>query len=364
MPPCPALARRACIVRSPGTVRPFGMCASARGRASASARNSVRPNSRPSTRRRSPECRAQGSRAARPPARWHGWSPAIAKPRYGRACPRPRAVSARTSLHMSSQAPASSHSPKSRRDAIVAGRERRARTPDQARHFLDAMRGLFRWALAAKLVKDRSDRRRREPSPQEGRGLHPVDRRTRRGVRAPLADRDARAGMARRSALHRLAPRRCCAVRPPACQGWRRDDQNRKERVHHRRHSADSAGARANFGGGAVWRAHLHRGERGQPLTKESFGNVFRDACRAAACRAPRTACARSPRRGRRITAQPSRSSRRSSDGPAAPWQRITPGPLIASGSLWKRCTSSRTMIEHLFPHLRARCGRKAEKRK
>src|SRR3989442_487058 len=31
--------------------------------------------------------------------------------------------------------------------AIVAGRERRARTPDQARHFLDAMRGLFRWAL-------------------------------------------------------------------------------------------------------------------------------------------------------------------------------------------------------------------------
>src|SRR5215813_12168438 len=36
---------------------------------------------------------------------------------------------------------------------IVAGRERRARTPNQARHFLDAMRGLFRWALDAKLVR-------------------------------------------------------------------------------------------------------------------------------------------------------------------------------------------------------------------
>src|SRR5262245_55551576 len=30
--------------------------------------------------------------------------------------------------------------------AILAGRERRAATPAQARNFLDAMRGLFRWA--------------------------------------------------------------------------------------------------------------------------------------------------------------------------------------------------------------------------
>jgi len=37
---------------------------------------------------------------------------------------------------------------------IMAGRDRRANTPFQARHFLDAMRGLFRWALKA---RDRSD---------------------------------------------------------------------------------------------------------------------------------------------------------------------------------------------------------------
>jgi integrase len=37
---------------------------------------------------------------------------------------------------------------------IVAGRDRRAKeTPFQARHFLDTMRGLFRWAIEADLVK-------------------------------------------------------------------------------------------------------------------------------------------------------------------------------------------------------------------
>jgi hypothetical protein len=35
----------------------------------------------------------------------------------------------------------------------MAGRDRRANTPAQARNFLDAMRGLFRWALKARLVK-------------------------------------------------------------------------------------------------------------------------------------------------------------------------------------------------------------------
>jgi hypothetical protein len=36
---------------------------------------------------------------------------------------------------------------------ITAGRDRRASTPFQARHFLDTVRGLFRWALNARLVK-------------------------------------------------------------------------------------------------------------------------------------------------------------------------------------------------------------------
>jgi hypothetical protein len=36
---------------------------------------------------------------------------------------------------------------------IAAGRDRRVGTPFQARHFLDTVRGLFRWAFEARLVK-------------------------------------------------------------------------------------------------------------------------------------------------------------------------------------------------------------------
>jgi hypothetical protein len=37
--------------------------------------------------------------------------------------------------------------------AIIAGRDRRLQTPAQSRKFLDAVRGLFRWATTAGLVK-------------------------------------------------------------------------------------------------------------------------------------------------------------------------------------------------------------------
>jgi integrase len=37
-------------------------------------------------------------------------------------------------------------------ETIAAGRDRRAKTPFQARHFLDTMRGVFRWVVKAKLL--------------------------------------------------------------------------------------------------------------------------------------------------------------------------------------------------------------------
>ena len=46
----------------------------------------------------------------------------------------------------------------------------------------------------------------------------------------------------------------------------------------------------------------------------------------------------------------------------AAPWHLITRGLRIASGLLSMRCISSRTMIEHLFPHLMGRCGKETGK--
>jgi integrase len=39
------------------------------------------------------------------------------------------------------------------RESMIAGRDKRSATPSQARNFLDAMRGLFRWALEAGHVK-------------------------------------------------------------------------------------------------------------------------------------------------------------------------------------------------------------------
>jgi hypothetical protein len=39
------------------------------------------------------------------------------------------------------------------RATIIAGRDRRGSTPAQARHFLETMRGLFKWATEADLVK-------------------------------------------------------------------------------------------------------------------------------------------------------------------------------------------------------------------
>jgi integrase len=59
------------------------------------------------------------------------------------------------------------------RATIVAGRERRASTPAQARNFLDAMRGLFRWAANAGLVKSDPTQGVTNPPRKKGPGFIP-----------------------------------------------------------------------------------------------------------------------------------------------------------------------------------------------
>src|ERR1700682_747273 len=54
---------------------------------------------------------------------------------------------------------------------IVAGRERRQQTPHQARHFLDAMRGVFQWALEAKHVKSDPTAGVKNPPNKKGPGF-------------------------------------------------------------------------------------------------------------------------------------------------------------------------------------------------
>ena len=89
--------------------------------------------------------------------------------------------------------------------AIVAGRERR--TPFQAKHFMDTVRGLFRWAVDAGLAKVDPTAGVAYPKLPDSDGFPPWTRGRCRALRKAMADRHPRARMARRA----------CSI--PACAG-------------------------------------------------------------------------------------------------------------------------------------------------
>jgi integrase len=167
-------------------------------------------------------------------------------------------------------------------EAIVAGRERRARTPDQARHFLDAMRGLFRWARAAQLVKSDPTTGVENPPRRRGDGFIPwtEEHVARYEHRWPIGTRP-------RVWLDLLL-----------YTGLRRGDAVRFGRQHVREGVGTIKTEKSGFTlavtlpilpvlartleAGPCGDLTFIAGEGGQPLTKESFGNMFRDACRAA----------------------------------------------------------------------------------
>jgi integrase len=166
--------------------------------------------------------------------------------------------------------------------AIISGRERRAQTPAQARHFLDAMRGLFKWAVGAGLAKSDPTTGVESPARKKGGGFIPW-------TEEHVAAYEARwpLGTRQRVWLDILV-----------YTGLRRGDAVRFGRQHVR----DGVGQlKTEKSGGAITVTlpilpvlaetlaagpcgdlTFITGERGQPLTKESFGNLFREACRAA----------------------------------------------------------------------------------
>jgi integrase len=165
---------------------------------------------------------------------------------------------------------------------IAAGRERRAKTPAQARNFLDAMRGLFRWAAKAGMVKTDPTLGIENPPRRKGDGFLPW---TERHVAA--YERRWPIGTRQRVWLDVLL-----------YTGLRRGDAVRFGRPHVR----DGVGTIKTEKSGLTIAVTLPilpvlaetlaagpcgdltfiAGERGQPLTKETFGNMFRHACRAA----------------------------------------------------------------------------------
>ena len=238
-------------------------------------------------------------------------------------------------------------------------------TPAQARNFLDAMRGLFRWAAKARHVKIRPDRRRGEPAAKKGDGFIPWTEEHVAAYERAMADRHAAAGMARRPALHRPAPRRCRALRPPARQGRRGDDQDGEEPVHRHGDAADPAGAGRDARRRTMRGPDLHR-RRARSAAHKGIIRQPVPARRAGppACPARRTASARSRRPGRR--------TRR--DGRAArgdlrmdrrrPWLRSTRARPIGSGlaieAMHKLANDERTSIP--APYYKVRAGRRKPK--
>jgi integrase len=159
---------------------------------------------------------------------------------------------------------------------ITAGRDRRASTPFQARHFLDTVRGFFRWALDAGLVKADPTAGIKNPSRAKGDGF------------PPWTEDD----VAAYEKVWPVGTRQRVWLDVLLYTGLRRGDAVRLGRQHIRDGLATKTDTvvtlpilpvlSETLAAGPCGDLTFIAGEYGTPLTKESFGNLFRKACRAA----------------------------------------------------------------------------------
>jgi integrase len=171
------------------------------------------------------------------------------------------------------------------RKHIVAGLERRAKTPSQARNFLDAMRGLFEWANDAEHVRTDPTAGVKAPARPKTQGF-PVwteDDVAKYEVRWPIGTKE-------RVWLDVLL-----------YTGLRRGDAVRLGRQHIRDGVASLRTEKsqgqvtvtipilpvlgATLEAGPTSELAFICGANGKPLTKESFGNAFSESCRMAGVR-------------------------------------------------------------------------------
>jgi integrase len=163
---------------------------------------------------------------------------------------------------------------------ITAGRDRRSATPFQARHFLDTMRGLFAWAKESGFVKV-------DPAASVGYPL------LKSGEGFPIWTED---DVAAYQARWPLGTRQGVWLAVLLYTGLRRGDAVRLGRQHVRdgiarlktEKTATPVAIRllpplvAALDAGPVGDLAYICGANGKPLTKESFGNDFGEACRKA----------------------------------------------------------------------------------
>jgi integrase len=165
---------------------------------------------------------------------------------------------------------------------IVAGRDRRGTTPAQARHFLETMRGLFKWAVKARHVATDPMIGVEDPARPKGSGI-PI------WTEEQIAAYECRwpIGTRQRVWLDVLL-----------YTGLRRGDAVRLGRQHVRNGVATIKTEKSGFElevtlpilpvlaetlrAGPCGELAFIVGANGTPLEKRSFGNQFRKACRAA----------------------------------------------------------------------------------
>lgn len=165
------------------------------------------------------------------------------------------------------------------RAAIIAGRERRAKTPFQARHFLSTMRGLFQWAVESEHVKS---------DPTDGLAI----RKPKTDGFLPWSDDEI-------EEYERRWPR---GTRERVMfdiflyTGLRRGDAARLGKQHVRKHvisiDTEKTGTRVvipmlselarTIKAGPVGDLAYIATSDGKPMAKEAVGNLFREACRKA----------------------------------------------------------------------------------
>lgn len=163
---------------------------------------------------------------------------------------------------------------------IKEGRERRAHTPGQATHFLYAMRGLFRWALDAQMVKTDPTVGIKNPPRRRGSGYR------------PWTEDDVAAYEGRWP----IGTRQRVWLDVLLYTGLRRGDAVRLGRQHVRDGIAtiktEKTGAivalpilpvlAATLAAGPCGDLTFICGARGHPMPKQSFSNDFKIACCAA----------------------------------------------------------------------------------
>lgn len=171
------------------------------------------------------------------------------------------------------------------RKAVEQAKDRRHTTPAQARNFMDAIRGLFRWALEAQHVSVDPTAGVKNPKRKKTVGFPPWT------MEDHVAKYEARwaVGTRQRVWLHVLlyiGCRRGDAVligRQMVRDGvltFTTEKGRERELIEVTRRIEPEL--EATLAQGPTGDLAFVCGERGMPLTKESFGNMFKDACVAA----------------------------------------------------------------------------------